>query len=186
MRREGQLPTNPHPGFVFLDCEATGLDPPSHPIEVGLAWCDGISEAHLVRPASVWERWKWDPEASAAHHIRREDTLSDGRPVEWMADWLNTACAGHVVCSDNPLGDGYWLRELYRAAERVPRFRLVSAVALVEAALLDGPVGAAGLRDLKLRVARHCPVTHRAADDALFWAVVFREAMALRRTVATG
>ncbi len=170
------LAANPFPRFVFVDCEATGLDRPSHPVEVGLAWCDGSSAAHLVRPAPEWEAWTWSPAASRIHGISRDDAAASGKPAVWVADWLNSECSGRIVCSDNPPAEAYWLGELFRAAGRIPAFAIDDSYMLIQAALAGTPGGMGGFDGLRRRVQETHPITHRAADDALFWAAAFREA----------
>ena len=173
---------NPYPRFVFLDFESSGLDKPSFPIEVGLAWCNGQSQGYLVRPAPLWETWTWSRDAAAVHGIRHEDLVNHGHAVEWVALWLNEQCRGKVVLSDNPVADGYWLNQLFAAAEMTAEFALDDADVLVQAALLSGPDGLAGYEDLKRVVEEDYPLTHKAADDALFWAMFFRVAARNART----
>jgi hypothetical protein len=173
------LTVNPLPRFVFIDCEATSLDIPSHPIEVGMAWCDGNSAAYLVQPDVTWEDWVWDPGASRVHGIGREECAAHGKSVAWMADWINQACLGKTVCSDNPEAENYWLGELFLASGRRQAFVIEDAYTLVQAALISAPGGMGAFEGLKRRVQKSHPITHRAADDACFWAVAFREAALL-------
>lgn len=171
------MPTNPFPGFVFVDCESTGLARPSYPIEVGIARCDGVAEGHLVRPAPEWAAIEWDPAALPIHGIAREQVDAEGRDPRWVADWLNQELDGATVCSDNPGFEAYWLGMLFGAARVEPRFALEDSHSLVCAALIKTRGDASAMESLKQRARAEAPYVHRAAADALFWATLFRMAM---------
>lgn len=168
---------NPAPGFVFVDCEATGLARPSYPIEVGIARCDGVAEGHLVRPVEAWAGVTWDPAALPIHNLTREQLETHGRDPRWIAEWLNRELEGSTVCSDNPEFEAYWLGALFHAAGVRPLFGLEDTHSLVCAALLSTRGTTGDLDAIKAKVRITHPYTHRAAADALFWAMVFGEAM---------
>lgn len=170
------LDVNPFPGVVFVDCEASALERPSYPIEVGLAWCDGRSRGHLVRPVEAWDDWAWNLRSAEIHKIPRQDLFRHGTEVEVIAEWLNSEFEGKIVCSDNPSYEAYWLTELFTAADVRPQFMIHDSRSLITSALSKRRGGLRSFDDIEQRVKAAAPITHRAADDALFWALFFREA----------
>lgn len=184
---------NPCPGLVFVDCEATGLEQPSHPLSVGLAWCDGRTELRLVRPHCSWATVKWNTAALRIHNLTPEMLEKDGHEACDVAAWLNDRCAGMTVCSDAPRFEAYWLSVLFKAAEITPGFRLADAeeedIRAMEQAgggrLDDGSMMEIYSRSVD-RAALAFPHTHKADEDALHRAMIHREAVTQARAAATG
>lgn len=170
------LETNPFPDIVFIDCEATSLEIPSHPIEIGLGWCDNTSQSYLVKAPDIWKKYNWHPKSSAVHKIKPEQTQQFGQTVEWLADWMNTTLKDKMVFSDNPTYESYWLGELFKAANIQPLFDIKNSYQLISSALINFKKPDAKFNQLKEDVSKICPITHRAGDDALFWAILFRQA----------
>jgi hypothetical protein len=167
-------------GLVFIDCEATSLARESYPVEVGLGWCGGRTESRLVRPAEAWAGIPWDPKSSAIHRISPGDLLTGGHGVREVAEWLNAACSGFTVCSDNPDYDGHWLGVLFTAARMAVTFRLANSYRLAGIILQEEPDPKTMFLAAKARVIAANPVTHRAGDDARFWAALFSDLFAAR------
>src|ERR1700754_4066876 len=113
----------------IIDIEASGFGRGSYPIEIGYVLGDGRSDCMLVRPTPTWQHW--DGTAEALHHITRDLLVARGRPVEAIAETLNTDLAGLTLYSDGWGNDFSWLSALYDAASRTPTFRLESLRALL-------------------------------------------------------
>lgn len=177
---------NPHPDLIFVDCEATGLTRPSHPISIGLATCDGRTEYRLVRPHESWSSIRWDPASNAIHGLDPEVVRKDGLPVGDVADWLNGACAGRVVCSDAPTWEAYWLGALFSAAKVKAAFAVSDAFAILGRDMgaargrrpLSPETATALFQRVSARVSISFPHTHRADEDALSAAMIHRETVA--------
>ncbi len=167
---------NPLPDLLFIDCEASSLDRPSFPVEVGWAKCDGSFKSFLVLPPEAWDSYRWDPDSQGVHMIARSDLFRHGiDPAEVVAA-LGEAASGKTVVSDAPEFDAYWLQELHLAAVVPMPFVLVDFKAV-----LDGLAGTADIGALEAEVSESFPKTHRAADDALHLAVLAREAVSRHR-----
>jgi len=100
--------------LVFLDIEASSLEPDSYPIEIGWVFENGAGEAHLIQPETDWKDWA--SSAQNLHQISRATLARDGSPAEAVGQRLVAALTGHVVCSDAAGWDGRWLGCLLRAA----------------------------------------------------------------------
>lgn len=171
---------NPFPELVFVDCEASSLFRPSFPVEVGVARCDGNAEGYLVKPVPAWDDYEWAPESEKIHGIARSEAEQHGRSVEWHAQWLNEQFRDKVILSDNPDYEAYWLGELFDAASVIPEFEITYSVPILKDFVFDafGPTiqSVDHINAMSQIVMKQFPVTHRAPDDALFWAMLFRMA----------
>jgi hypothetical protein len=106
--------------LYFLDLEASSLDSGSFPIEVG--WVDeaGQGESYLIRPEGNWIGWTawpwpgWSDASEKLHGISRDLLTRDGQPAATIAARAHDTLSGHVICSDNPAFDEYWLGMLLR------------------------------------------------------------------------
>ncbi len=107
--------------LVFLDFEASSLGKRSYPIEVGWAFEDGRSEAHLIRPAPGWT--DWDAGAQAIHGISRDELTAEGAAHDAVANRMIEVLSGHDLVASAPSWDGKWLSTLLRAAG-LPRHSL--------------------------------------------------------------
>jgi hypothetical protein len=177
---------------VFLDFEASSLNPDSYPIEVGWVMEDGREEDHLIRPAPTWT--DWDARAEAIHGISRATLTAEGQPHDRVAHRLIEALTGHEVFVTAPSWDGKWMSLLLRAAG-LPRhaLRLKEAdLAHLAAArqILDADHPADGrqiairlLAEARQRVAAG-PPAHRALADARMELAVFLEIRRLARLYA--
>lgn len=168
--------------LVFVDCEATGLDQPSHPLSVGLAWCDGRAAGRLIRPLAAWSRIPWSLQASRIHGITRQQVYLEGEDAGVVAEWLNRSCTGMLVLSDNPAFDAHWLNVLFGGVGITPAFRMAHSNDLALLALAERRPGhgidslVAELNGMWAEVLRDYPHTHRAEDDALGRAMLHRRA----------
>lgn len=159
---------------AFLDFEASSLNDAGFPIEVGWAWADGRTEAHLIRPAPGWT--DWDPAAEALHGISRTVLEAEGEPHDMVAHRVLDALGGHEVFASAPSWDGKWLSLLLRSAG-LPRHALRlrdtdEAHGQAAAEILGDLLSAEELAptaDRLLREARRAtagPPVHRALADA--------------------
>jgi hypothetical protein len=100
---------------LFVDLEASSLDPGGYPIEVGWAGA-GVSGSLLIRPTLDWrESGRWSEESAAVHRIGWGDLTRDGLDVLDAAPLIDTAFAGHLLVSDAPDMDLHWLAMIYDA-----------------------------------------------------------------------
>lgn len=107
---------------LILDFEASGFGRGSYPIEVGLALADGSTYCSLIQPLPEWDHWC--PEGERTHGITREKLQNHGKPVELVAEELNSLLHNNVVYTDGWGFDQTWLALLFHHADRFIRFRL--------------------------------------------------------------
>jgi hypothetical protein len=109
------------PNTVFLDFEASSLGKQGYPIEVAWAFASGEEESHLIRPAASWT--DWDIKAARIHGISRKQLISEGTPLEDIAQRMVSVLTGRSLYATAPSWDGKWLSKLLRAAG-LPRHAL--------------------------------------------------------------
>lgn len=113
---------------IIIDVEASGFDPLSYPIEVGLALSSGERYSSLILPLEDWTHW--DPDAERVHHIQRQFLLSHGKPIREVTRKLNQLLRGKTVYSDGWVVDKPWLDNLFYRAMVNMEFR-VSALEMI-------------------------------------------------------
>ncbi len=96
---------------IIIDIEASGFDPLSYPIEVGLVLENGTRYSTLVKPVTEWQHW--DSSAERLHHIQRETLQQYGKPVMEVALKLNQLLDGKTIYSDGWVVDKPWLDNLF-------------------------------------------------------------------------
>lgn len=99
---------------IFIDFEASSLDPNSWPIEIGLAWIEGAavqSTSRLIRPEQTWPASAWSRASAAVHGIRRRD-LDQGNPAIEVARWAVAQIGNRFPISDAPEFDQRWFDRL--------------------------------------------------------------------------
>ena len=149
--------------LVFVDLEASSLDPDGWPVEVGLARREGghtLVGARLIRPEAGWPMSAWSPESAAVHNIPLAE-LRCADPAPAVARWVIEETAGRRLVSDAPAFDGRWLsRLLVTLGPDVPTPRILDFDVLVATHLdLQGAMRAYGHLDAH-------PAPHRAGPDA--------------------
>lgn len=100
--------------YMFIDFEASSLDPEGWPIEVGVSWLDGGTVRvydELMRPDPTWLMTAWSSQSAAVHGISL-DQLRDAAPAAEVAQRVASLLGRHIVISDAPEFDGRWLRRL--------------------------------------------------------------------------
>ncbi|MDO5632531.1 MAG: exonuclease domain-containing protein [Paracoccus sp. (in: a-proteobacteria)] len=104
--------------ICILDIEASGLSSDSWPIEMGLSWVyprGPQTWSSLIRPAPDWPESAWDPAAEEVHGIAATE-LDWAPEAAEVAEALLHHAEGRILMSDAPSYDGFWLRQLLRAA----------------------------------------------------------------------
>lgn len=157
--------------FVFVDCESSGLHSGSYPIEIGVGFCSGESLSRLIRPTPEWKASYWDKAAENIHHITQEE-LEDGYDVLDVAKWFLNIIRRKIVCSDNPKYEAYWVGKLLESAKIYVDVEFVNSYHLIQD--LSGGVTEEDTLNIENRMKAY-PYRHRAGDDALFWAMAYRE-----------
>ena len=99
---------------LIVDVEASGFGGESYPIEVGLALEDGSKFCTLIAPAPDWTHW--DDDAEKVHRVSRDILETYGKPMQEVAEFLNTILAGKTVYTDGWVVDKPWLTTLFHAA----------------------------------------------------------------------
>tara|TARA_B100001093_G_C26751845_1_gene981530 strand:- start:690 stop:1340 length:651 start_codon:yes stop_codon:yes gene_type:complete len=115
---------------VILDYEASSTSAQSYPIEVGLAFWQGLPQSHLIKPAAEKGWTEWDDHVEEhVHRISRETLEQYGQNPREVALWLNEQLRGKVVLCDSPKAklDNFWnarLYKLFEVAEIEPEFEI--------------------------------------------------------------
>ncbi|MBT3206128.1 MAG: hypothetical protein HOM14_02990 [Gammaproteobacteria bacterium] len=95
----------------IIDVEASGFDPLSYPIEVGVALDNGSRYSTLIHPVEEWKHW--DTTAEKLHHIQRDTLLHHGKSVKDVVLKLNELLHEKTVYSDGWVVDKPWLEVLF-------------------------------------------------------------------------
>jgi len=159
----------------FIDIEASGLHEGSYPIEI--AWADPMlgGQCFLIKPMPGWGERDWSYESERVHGIPRARLLAEGIDAVEAAERLNAALRGKEVYSDAPNYDGMWLWRLFNDTKVRPLFTLEHEFSLL-IGFMDGPeaLDIELIDDLRSKVAKRYPHTHRADADALLMAASWR------------
>ena len=156
------------PPLLFLDIEASSLDPRSWPIEVGWAWIEAgrvRTRSAIIAPRADWPLSAWRAAAVAVHGLPLCAVLA-GAPAGEVAARTDVFARFEVV-SDNPVWDQRWLDRLREGRRRIDVRPLRAAVA-------------ERLHDLEAsefaRTLLREPAPHRAGPDAARLAAAWRAA----------
>lgn len=148
--------------LLFLDFEASSLDPASWPVEIGMAWIENDtvqSWSSLIRPAPDWSMENWSTQSEAVHNITREalDAAPEARDVarEFIA-----RAEGKALISDAPFWETKWALRLAATAIDHPGVDVSNYHTIAEDFFDD-----LALDCLYERLER-LPVPHRAGIDA--------------------
>lgn len=148
--------------LVFLDFEASGLEPGSWPIEIGLAQIrdeDGVSiNSCLICPHKTWPESLWSPASAQVHGISRAE-LNGAFSAEVIAADFLELLIGKVIVSDAPEFDQRWLDMLAELLEPMPHFVVRDFDWVI------APFGFAGVKRA-YETLDALPSRHRAGDDA--------------------
>jgi len=114
---------------VILDLEASGFDPDSYPIEVGICLPSGKRVSSLIYPAESWV--SWDEMAESVHHISNETLLSSGKPILKVAESLNKLLTHHTVYAEAWIVERSWVEMLFKEAGIEMSFRLKNLESII-------------------------------------------------------
>ncbi len=110
----------------------------------------------------------WDPQAERLHGITPKMLSDLGVNAALACDRMSASLAACDVYSDAPDWDGFWMMRLFEAAGRKAQFRLS------EFGRLMPPLAPAEKSALIRKADRLAPRRHRAAEDALHLATIYR------------
>ncbi len=147
--------------LIVIDCEASGLDEESYPIEVGVAMHNDNIE-YLIKPISEWTYWSIKSEA--IHNIKRSTLFADGFDVVFVANILNSQLRGLSIISDSEVYESFWLDKLFRAAKMERNFKIININNL--------DFDFEKYKEKKLQLSKIIPI-HRALNDA----IIIRESL---------
>jgi DNA polymerase III subunit epsilon len=154
--------------LLFLDFEASSLDPRSWPVEIGYAWAEAgriAVRSAVIAPRPDWPLHAWSEAAEGVHGLSLRRVRA-GRPADRVAA-ASDAFADFEVVSDNAHWDQRWLDRLRDGRPRIA----VRPLAAVTAERLDAEqADALALALLRARSA------HRAGEDAARLASAWAEA----------
>lgn len=148
--------------FIFIDFEASGLGPPSWPIEIGLSWIENAEVrtwSSLIRPAADWTMEAWDPVSARVHGIPL-DQLADAPDAGKVAAEAAKLISGKTICSDAPKHDEKWARRLLLEGAQPISLRIFDIYSAFEHVL-----SGMGMDQAYEKLAR-LPAPHRAGPDA--------------------
>ena len=157
---------------VIIDVEASGFDPHSYPIEVGVVLESGARFSRLIKPYPDWVHWS--REAERVHGISRELLQRHGQSGQEVAAELNCWLAGKSVYSDGWVLDKPWLIRLFEHAGVKMGFWFSPLEMILSRELMDNWRRAEVLVDRRSKGKRH-----RASTDALRIQQIYIEAQLL-------
>lgn len=157
-----------------IDFEASGLGPPSYPIEVGVVLSNGKSYCSLIYPAVDW--LYWDDEAELIHGIKRQTLFEYGKPIQQVASELNSFLLDKTVYSDGWVVDNPCLIALFSKSGIEPKFHLSALEWILKEPqmLVWAKIKMEVIKDLSLK-------RHRASSDAM----IIQETFARTHTYLT-
>lgn len=107
---------------IIIDIEASGFGKNGYPIEVGFVSEQAETWCTLIKPDEGWVHW--DANAESAHQIKRPNLYLYGKPVSYVAQYLNDQLLNKTVYTDGWGHDYIWLSRLFDSAETAPHFKL--------------------------------------------------------------
>ena len=144
---------------IIIDVEASGFGRGSYPIEVGFVMPDGGTQCTLIKPESCWTHW--DSSSETLHGISREILAKHGKPIQEVAQWLNSHLRGLTVYSDAWGNDLSWLGALFEYAEVPQLFHLDALNKLLSEDQMNA------WSDIRKQVMSELGIKrHRASNDA--------------------
>jgi len=150
---------------LWLDVEASALHAGSYPIEIGWCGADLAPVAFLIKPQAKWTIDDWAPDSERIHGISRAHLFEFGFDAHDVANWLNAACTGKIVLSDNPAYDGDWLTQLYHDTGIEQDFELQDGIDVAGEAAFFSQLSQSDVDSYIERIKRKFPHPHRAGPD---------------------
>lgn len=149
---------------IVIDCEASGLEKESYPIEVGYTLSNGETFSYYIKPEPSWTYW--DPKAQDIHGIKRETLFEIGLPAYEVALKLNSQLAGEIIYSDASDWENFWINVLFNSVglERFFEIRSIQDLFIVRSGIPQH----SGFYRKRKALFRDTPgiVQHRAGDDS--------------------
>lgn len=140
--------------IIVIDCEASGLEEKSYPIEVGVSLHDD-SFSFLIKPEKEWTYWSMS--AEKIHNIKREQLFDEGISCFEAAQRLNSQLRDLTLFSDATDYETFWLDRLFKAA-KCPRFFDIDSIYSLP---FNDKIYSAEKKRLSSFI-----ITHRAENDA--------------------
>ena len=110
--------------LLFIDFEASSLNPDSYPIEVAWSNQDGTRESHLINPYSV-EGWRdWSRSSQSIHGLSRNRLSQEGKPASWVAERMNEVLNGGILLTNCVEYDLDWCEKLFKSTGNEMEFKL--------------------------------------------------------------
>lgn len=157
---------------IVIDVEASGFDPHSYPIEIGVVSSAGERYSSLIKPYPDWTHWC--EEAQLIHGISRLELHHYGKPGDVVAKELNELLDGQVVYSDGWVVDKPWLIKLFDRVRMPMSFWLSPMEMIVSEDIMAVWAQAKDTVGETFNERRH-----RASTDALFIQKIYVEAVRL-------
>jgi hypothetical protein len=148
--------------MVFVDFEASSLDPKSWPVEVGMAWIEDDkvkSWSSLICPAPDWSMEHWSDVSAKIHRIPLSD-LRNAPPASEVGKQFIERMQGKALISDAPEFETRWATRLAHAAMNGPEIPFSDFDAAV-AHFFEGYA-----LDCVYERLERLPAPHRAGIDA--------------------
>lgn len=170
--------------MLFLDIEASSLSEGSYPIEV--AWGDesGQIESHLINPYLYPDSYTdWSPDAQAVHGLSRAYLSKNGKDPKHVAERVCSQLNGHLVVSDAPDFDNFWLQRLCDAAGIAKPIEIqhiesqLQKVLPIEYWMSESEADKLPIEHIYERALEKHPLPmHRAANDVEYLISLYKEA----------
>ncbi len=100
--------------IIIIDCEASGLNKESYPIEVGVSFKED-SFGFLIKPHKTWNYWSMS--AENIHNIKKEDLFKNGLSCYEAANFLNNQLRGLTLFSDAVDFENFWINKLFEITQ---------------------------------------------------------------------
>ncbi|MCP4993658.1 MAG: hypothetical protein GY934_07720, partial [Gammaproteobacteria bacterium] len=176
---------------LFIDFEASSLEPQSYPIEVAFSDPNGGKPiSYLINPYLIEEWTDWDPYAqNKIHGISRKMLREEGKSPLYVAREMNRLLGGYELYCDGGDYDRFWCDRLFNAVWLDRQFRIRDSQELfhkairlersLTEALLDVPSSVASKNRIIARLAGKAKsITpgkrHRAAVDVEYLENLYR------------
>ncbi|MFK4132370.1 exonuclease domain-containing protein [Pseudomonas luteola] len=138
----------------FCDCEASGLDDASYPIEIAVV-SDDFEYHTLIKPHESWTYWDTNAEENF-HRISRAKLEAEGKPIDVVCNELNQRLEGKTIWADSRF-DRIWSDVLFETAG-IPKLFKVENIQRALPELI--------WKKLLMEIPDENNAAHRALDDA--------------------
>lgn len=102
---------------LFLDFEASSLNPLSWPIEWGISWLDSTNTVQtkggLIKPHKSFNMIGWSKESEVIHGISLDTLQNEGQEAQNVANTILGLTQNGFLISDAPRFEAHWLQALF-------------------------------------------------------------------------